>query len=126
MEAARLAALCEDPTLRQKFDDFWRRTEEPPASVSDFFAFDREFTRLMFAMSGNPVLELVSEIIYDFSQSFLPYGMFWRHRDRARAYAIDRKSTRLNSSPLMRISYAVFCLKKKTIDITTYSTQIKA
>src|SRR3546814_3364072 len=25
-----------------------------------------------------------------------------------------RKSTRLNSSPLMRISYAVFCLKKKT------------
>src|SRR3546814_1605549 len=27
----------------------------------------------------------------------------------------DRKSTRLNSSPLMRISYAVFCLKKKKI-----------
>src|SRR3546814_2031717 len=25
----------------------------------------------------------------------------------------DRKSTRLNSSPLMRISYAVFCLQKK-------------
>src|SRR3546814_4503359 len=25
----------------------------------------------------------------------------------------DRKSTRLNSSPLMRTSYAVFCLKKK-------------
>src|SRR3546814_2614602 len=25
----------------------------------------------------------------------------------------DRKSTRMNSSPLMRISYAVFCLKKK-------------
>src|SRR3546814_12297931 len=45
----------------------------------------------MFAMSGNPVLELVSEIIYDFSQSFLPYGMFWRHRDRARAYAIHRR-----------------------------------
>src|SRR3546814_17354510 len=91
MEAARLAALCEDPTLRQKFDDFWRRTEEPPASVSDFFAFDREFTRLMFAMSGNQVLELVSEIIYAFSQSFLPYGMFWRHRDRARAYAMHRR-----------------------------------
>src|SRR3546814_4745025 len=27
--------------------------------------------------------------------------------------ARDRKSTRLNSSSLMRISYAVFCLKKK-------------
>src|SRR3546814_9203317 len=27
----------------------------------------------------------------------------------------DRKSTRLNSQSLMRISYAVFCLKKKNI-----------
>src|SRR3546814_7964101 len=26
---------------------------------------------------------------------------------------LDRKSTRLNSKSLMRISYAVFCLKKK-------------
>src|SRR3546814_3858186 len=34
--------------------------------------------------------------------------------DRAGA-AGDRKSTRLNSKSLMRISYAVFCLKKKTI-----------
>src|SRR5256885_7349258 len=36
-----------------------------------------------------------------------------RHRRRrARYHAIDRKSTRLNSSHLV-ISYAVFCLKKK-------------
>src|SRR3546814_6618707 len=40
----------------------------------------------------------------------------------------DRKSTRLNSSSLMRISYAVFCLKKKknnkNISInTTISTE---
>src|SRR3546814_14351013 len=35
--------------------------------------------------------DLVSEIIYDFSRSFLPYGMFWRHRDRARAYALHRR-----------------------------------
>src|SRR5690242_18084957 len=33
----------------------------------------------------------------------------------------DRKSTRLNSSH-MSISYAVFCLKKKTIRITTTTT----
>src|SRR3546814_5931941 len=31
-----------------------------------------------------------------------------------RLHAEDRKSTRLNSKSLMRISYAVFCLKKKT------------
>src|SRR6267142_3537588 len=34
------------------------------------------------------------------------------HRDAKAARAIDRKSTRLNSSH-MSISYAVFCLKKK-------------
>src|SRR5256885_11229773 len=32
----------------------------------------------------------------------------------------DRKSTRLNSSHLV-ISYAVFCLKKKKIDVSIYS-----
>ncbi|MBW8297501.1 FCD domain-containing protein [Sphingopyxis sp.] len=91
LEAARTAALCRDPDLRRQFEGFWKRTQDLPESVSDFFAFDREFTRLMFAMSGNPVLELISEIIYDFSQSFLPYGMFWRHRDRAREYALHRR-----------------------------------
>lgn len=95
MEAARLAALCGDGELRRQFEEFCRRTEQPPATVSDFFAFDREFTRLMFAMSGNPVLELISEIIYDFSQSFLPYGMFWRHRDRAQEYAMRRRDLAL-------------------------------
>src|SRR3989442_8621733 len=36
-------------------------------------------------------------------------------RHLAQAQGIDRKSTRLNSSHV-RISYAVFCLKKKTAD----------
>src|SRR5690606_41604460 len=37
---------------------------------------------------------------------------------------IDRKSTRLNSSHV-KISYAVFCLKKKTKDKKTTKTQTK-
>src|SRR3712207_8734927 len=36
---------------------------------------------------------------------------------------IDRKSTRLNSSHA-NISYAVFCLKKKKINITHYSSLV--
>lgn len=91
MAAARMAALCTDPKLRNQFAEFYERSAPLPESVSDFFAFDREFTRLMFEMAGNPVLQLISEIIYDFSQSFLPYGMFWRHRDRAREYAQCRR-----------------------------------
>src|SRR5256886_3217368 len=36
---------------------------------------------------------------------------------------IDRKSTRLNSSH-SQISYAVFCLKKKKHDITSFSSAV--
>src|SRR2546430_3223564 len=43
-----------------------------------------------------------------------PAGLFAdRRADRCRRRAEDRKSTRLNSSH-SQISYAVFCLKKKT------------
>src|SRR5436305_11845257 len=38
-----------------------------------------------------------------------------------RHQAIDRKSTRLNSSHV-RISYAVFCLQKKTINLSSSNT----
>src|SRR5215216_8036078 len=41
-----------------------------------------------------------------------------------RAPRIDRKSTRLNSSHQI-ISYAVFCLKKKTIKPISYMTKSK-
>ena len=58
---------------------------------------------------------------------YLPY-MFktlWRHRIRTMltvfGTAIDRKSTRLNSSHAL-ISYAVFCLKKKKKQLPTSPT----
>src|SRR5438445_9488827 len=44
-----------------------------------------------------------------------------RHPERVRTYRKDRKSTRLNSSHA-NISYAVFCLKKKTTPSTTQHT----
>src|SRR2546426_3411216 len=40
-----------------------------------------------------------------------------RAREAEHAQRQDRKSTRLNSSHLV-ISYAVFCLKKKNVEIT--------
>src|SRR5205807_5899837 len=43
------------------------------------------------------------------------YGLFLKRRHLAATGERDRKSTRLNSSHLV-ISYAVFCLKKKTIE----------
>src|SRR5688572_32100756 len=47
------------------------------------------------------------------------YGLM-RHLDDESVRARDRKSTRLNSSH-SQISYAVFCLKKKTYWVDGYS-----
>src|SRR2546430_12812041 len=44
-------------------------------------------------------------------------------KEMARVIGADRKSTRLNSSH-SQISYAVFCLKKKNINIIGESTQL--
>src|SRR3989442_4565012 len=44
--------------------------------------------------------------------------------DDARRIERDRKSTRLNSSHV-RISYAVFCLKKKTITLLRTSMRLE-
>src|SRR5947207_8986306 len=56
----------------------------------------------------------------DETAKFFTYGInkdttkvdYLKERERVQAHAIDRKSTRLNSSHTV-ISYAVFCLKKK-------------
>src|SRR3989442_4062583 len=54
-------------------------------------------------------LEAEHHIPFAIDEVFLDYHVVGKHDG-----AIDRKSTRLNSSHV-RISYAVFCLKKKTI-----------
>src|SRR3546814_2471597 len=43
---------------------------------------------------------------FDIRMLFQPLDQIFGHR-------LDRKSTSLNSRSLMRISYAIFCLKKK-------------
>src|SRR3989442_3064917 len=58
-----------------------------------------------------PLLRLVEFTCIDFVE-LLELGEF--HLQKLLAILIDRKSTRLNSSHV-RISYAVFCLKKKKI-----------
>src|SRR5258707_5817867 len=49
----------------------------------------------------------------------------WTHSSRQTSRAVDRKSTRLNSSHA-NISYAVFCLKKKKIRQNTYDHTLSA
>src|SRR5256885_13296808 len=48
----------------------------------------------------------------NWDQGAVPQHLTWRMSPKSDPLALDRKSTRLNSSHLV-ISYAVFCLKKK-------------
>src|SRR5690242_21217343 len=59
-----------------------------------------------------------------FWQSWAGPG-YWSRRRTTYVDDGDRKSTRLNSSH-MSISYAVFCLKKKTAMRTSQSTGLKS
>src|SRR5258708_14171446 len=59
-------------------------------------------------------LARVEAAITPATRAILPVDLAGLPVDRDRLYAIDRKSTRLNSSHQI-ISYAVFCLKKKKI-----------
>src|SRR3712207_7344725 len=56
----------------------------------------------MFGCCGSLTVHVLLELLVE-----IQWFVFWLY--------LDRKSTRLNSSHA-NISYAVFCLKKKTID----------
>src|SRR5690606_40078466 len=69
----------------------------------------------------------VAQLQRDGERALLRHRRLGRLVGTQRAVALgrqDRKSTRLNSSHV-KISYAVFCLKKKKIKLTTNTTSIK-
>src|SRR5439155_1865133 len=72
-------------------------------------------------------IEMVHDILKnDLAAGVLPCGRFGANAAWLRlAVLADRKSTRLNSSHVA-ISYAVFCLKKKSSNRSTPSTVIHA
>ncbi len=91
-EAARMAARSTDAGLRKRLAEFHQsHPAEEELTVREFFMRDREFTRLMFEMTANPVMQLIAEIIYDFSLSFLKEGVFSQRPERAREYVRVRK-----------------------------------
>src|SRR6056297_4098950 len=70
-----------------------------------------------FLMIRRPPRSTRTDTLFPYTTLFRSTGWHPRHlvlEDAGQLLAaIDRKSTRLNSKSLRRISYAVFCLKKK-------------
>src|SRR3546814_4435710 len=69
------------------------------------------------AVEAGGLLHISGQLPFDDGQ--LMTGRLGEDRDLAYG---DRKSTRLELQSLMRISYAVFCLKKKTNTQTNHKT----
>ena len=81
-EAAALASACQDAGLRARLEEFMARIDQndTPATV---IAADSELARLVAAMSGNPVIELVMAIGYSFGMEEQGIALFRDPQHRA-------------------------------------------
>src|SRR3546814_3287626 len=73
---------------------------------------DDLFLVVLFQIAGSKDVTC-SLYLFDQNVPGTVFGQCPAVRHGQHSYAKDRKSTRLNFQSLMRISYAVFCLKKK-------------
>src|SRR5690554_7661998 len=86
--------------------------------ISSFFFFNDTATTEIYTLSLHDALPILR---YKLGENDVAdfYEVAWRYSSDGG----DRKSTRLNFSHV-RISYAVFCLKKKKQRRSTYSNRI--
>src|SRR5215813_14543724 len=75
-----------------------------------FFFFNDTATTEIYTLSLHDALPISAPLLGHRAEKIVSLGKIFRERAGRRGG--DRKSTRLNSSHV-RISYAVFCLKKK-------------
>ncbi len=94
VEAARLAARCDDAglreELRQMLADF-RAAEHEEQSVREFHKDENQMLHLICTMSGNPSVELMLKVLYDFGRIAFSSSIFEGRQDLMQY----RRSTRI-------------------------------
>src|SRR5437870_8558561 len=99
-------------------------------SLSHSFFFPSSATTVIYTLSLTTLFRSLSESAETLISTFPPAGVYLMalsrrftitclRRERSPSTYTDRKSTRLNSSHVA-ISYAVFCLKKKTYRVKIF------
>src|SRR3546814_1098168 len=84
--------------------------EQQRAVTGDAAAFvhaDMGFHTRIAQITGNPIYSAVSEGMLGWLQEYHAHMLIWQGQSRSEEHTSELQS-------LMRISYAVFCLKKKT------------
>jgi DNA-binding FadR family transcriptional regulator len=92
IEIAKLAARNTDPELKGRLRRFLEVEEQrEQVSFGEFVRAEREFARLMSDLSGNRVIALFLEILYDCSALLSPEeDLFRNHHDRVDEYRAKR------------------------------------
>ena len=93
IEVAKLAARCKDEGLRTKLREFVEAEEgREHVSFAEFVRAEREFGHIMSQMSGNEVISLFLEILYDCSALLSPdEDLFRNWPDRIEEYRRKRQ-----------------------------------
>jgi DNA-binding FadR family transcriptional regulator len=80
-------------------------------TIHSFMTSEKRFFDLVFSLAGNPVLRLFSEVIMDYSLTFVATGVFSKRVDRAHEYATLRN--RLGRAILDRDSEVAYTLARR-------------
>src|SRR5690606_42033716 len=117
----------------QCLSDVYRSFSSAERFPAFYFFFQRTPTPLFSTLSLHDALPISAVPAHHATGRSAPaangfpaayrHGNQCRNSDRAAPVRLDRKSTRLNSSHV-KISYAVFCLKKKRINIKSTACQV--
>jgi DNA-binding FadR family transcriptional regulator len=92
-ETARLGALRADPANNARITEFLRQQQAAGPEQFEthaFLRFEREFQYLFASLSGNPVLELYTEVLVDFAGSYVGSSVYAGHPERIAKYCSVR------------------------------------
>jgi GntR family transcriptional repressor for pyruvate dehydrogenase complex len=93
-ETARLGAMRADPMSKARITEFLQRQEAAGPGQFETHSFlkaEREFLELFAALSGNPVLQLYTEVLVDFAGSYVGESVYAGHPERVPRYCATRK-----------------------------------
>jgi DNA-binding FadR family transcriptional regulator len=92
-ETARLGAIRANRANNKRVAEFLKRQQaagEEQFEIHGFLKFEREFLDLFASLSGNPVLQLQTELLVDFAGGYVGSSVYAGHPERITRYCAIR------------------------------------
>lgn len=91
-ELAVLACRCKDETLKEEMVKFAEQPLPEEVTYNYFLRSERTFARILAPMSGNAVLALFLNILYDFCSRVSPEDDVYRHQPNRRKVYMEART----------------------------------